>query len=40
MSIAYVAKIWPDLSEKVLASSSKVVKDLRKRAEKKRGDVA
>jgi len=40
MSIAYVAKIWPDLSEKVLASSSKVVKDLYERAKKKRGDVA
>lgn len=40
MSIAYTAKIWPDLSKKVLASSSKVVKDLHERAKKKRGDVA
>jgi hypothetical protein len=40
MSVDYTVKKWPELSEKVLARSSKTVRDLYKRAKKKRGDVA
>lgn len=40
MSVDYTVKKWPDLSKKVLANSSKIVRDLREKARKKRGDVA